>query len=88
MEILFENSFLEIAPSASSIFAPREVPLRIICFERTNSLFSIDGNLYSFTILIANANANANANAFSQTILFFAICHSSLLKVHCINPEF
>jgi len=41
MEILAEKSALEIAPFASEIFAPIEVPLLINCFDKINSFFSL-----------------------------------------------
>jgi hypothetical protein len=44
MLILAVKSFLEKPPSASSIFAPIEVPHRRICRYRVNSFLSCDKN--------------------------------------------
>ncbi len=50
MFILFKKSAFDCACSDSLIKAPIDVPLRRICFEITNSFFSLVRNLYNFTI--------------------------------------
>src|SRR5208283_5478215 len=50
IEILEEKSDGDIAPLASEMFAPIEVPLQTNCLERTNSLFSSIKYRCSFTV--------------------------------------
>ena len=52
--ILAINSFLEIDPEASAIFAPTDVPDRSNCLLNTNSFSRLIIVLYSSTTLIAN----------------------------------
>ena len=54
IDILFEKSAFEMAPFASEIFAPIDVPHLTNYFDIINSFFSLLRNWYALTIRMAN----------------------------------
>ena len=65
MDILFTKSAVEAPPTASSVFAPIEVPLRSSCLLMINSLFVSLVVRYLYSLIIRTANAKV----FSTIIL-------------------
>lgn len=57
IEILAEKSETDMAPLASAIFAPIDVPERNTCLDITNSRFSLLKYWYNLTMRIENEYA-------------------------------
>jgi len=82
IEILEEKSAVEIAPFASAILAPIEVPERSNCLESTYSFFSVCNILETCTISNARAYDFSAKGLFFLFILKFLLYH--LIIVHCL----